>query len=54
MYIYMFHHIEQLPKLNIFRGGVYPPGAAFSKTSLIDQLNKNGLSFEVISENIIN
>ncbi|XP_012280776.1 saccharopine dehydrogenase-like oxidoreductase [Orussus abietinus] len=30
-------------------GGVFPPGAAFSKTSLIEELNKNGLKFEVIS-----
>ncbi|XP_014231061.1 saccharopine dehydrogenase-like oxidoreductase isoform X3 [Trichogramma pretiosum] len=30
-------------------GGVLPPGAAFCKTSLIDELNKNGVKFEVIS-----
>lgn len=31
------------------QGGVFSPGAAFAKTSLIDQLNNNGLRFEVIS-----
>lgn len=31
------------------KGGVFPPGAAFAKTSLISELNKNGLTFEVIS-----
>ncbi|KAG7198229.1 hypothetical protein KM043_005636 [Ampulex compressa] len=30
-------------------GGVLTPGAAFSKTSLIEELNNNGLSFEVVS-----
>ncbi|XP_050069983.1 saccharopine dehydrogenase-like oxidoreductase [Anopheles maculipalpis] len=29
-------------------GGVYPPGAAYAKTSLIEQLSKNGFKFEVI------
>ncbi|KAJ8973251.1 hypothetical protein NQ317_019526 [Molorchus minor] len=32
------------------KGGVFPPGAAFAKTSLIKQLNENGLIFEVISQ----
>ncbi|XP_010561238.1 PREDICTED: saccharopine dehydrogenase-like oxidoreductase [Haliaeetus leucocephalus] len=35
-----------LPK----RGGVYSPGAAFSKTKLIDHLNKRGVEFSVISK----
>ncbi|OWK60043.1 Saccharopine dehydrogenase-like oxidoreductase [Lonchura striata] len=35
-----------LPK----RGGVYSPGAAFSKTKLIDRLNKHGVEFSVISK----
>ncbi|NWQ70333.1 SCPDL oxidoreductase, partial [Neopipo cinnamomea] len=35
-----------LPK----RGGVYSPGAAFSKTKLIDRLNKCGVEFSVISK----
>ncbi|XP_068011940.1 saccharopine dehydrogenase-like oxidoreductase [Melanerpes formicivorus] len=35
-----------LPK----QGGVYSPGAAFSKTKLIDRLNKRGLEFSVISK----
>nr|XP_012220066.1 PREDICTED: saccharopine dehydrogenase-like oxidoreductase [Linepithema humile]XP_012220067.1 PREDICTED: saccharopine dehydrogenase-like oxidoreductase [Linepithema humile] len=30
-------------------GGVLSPGAAFAKTSLIEQLNKNDVKFEVIS-----
>lgn len=29
-------------------GGVLPPGAAFSETSLIDELNKNGMTFKVL------
>ncbi|XP_053679423.1 saccharopine dehydrogenase-like oxidoreductase [Anopheles nili] len=29
-------------------GGVYPPGAAYAKTSLIEQLCENGLKFEVL------
>ncbi|KAK5611843.1 hypothetical protein CRENBAI_008680 [Crenichthys baileyi] len=33
-----------LPK----RGGVYTPGAAFAKTTLIDRLNKHGIQFSVI------
>lgn len=32
------------------RGGIYPPGAAFAHTSLIDQLKENGLPFEIISQ----
>ncbi|NXX89981.1 SCPDL oxidoreductase, partial [Centropus bengalensis] len=35
-----------LPK----KGGVYSPGAAFSKTKLIDRLNKRGVEFSVISK----
>ncbi|RZC41634.1 saccharopine dehydrogenase-like [Asbolus verrucosus] len=31
-------------------GGVYPPGYAFAKTSLIKQLDENGVTFEVLSE----
>ncbi|XP_034235421.1 saccharopine dehydrogenase-like oxidoreductase isoform X2 [Thrips palmi] len=31
------------------QGGVYPPGAAFAKTSLISDLNKHGVTFEVIA-----
>lgn len=29
------------------RGGVYSPGAAFAKTTLIDRLNKHGIKFSV-------
>lgn len=36
---------DKMPK----GGGVLTTGAAFSKTSLIDELNKNGLTFEVVS-----
>lgn len=32
------------------RGGVYSPGAAFSKTKLIDRLSKRGVEFSVISQ----
>ncbi|KAK9871272.1 hypothetical protein WA026_011542 [Henosepilachna vigintioctopunctata] len=35
---------ENMPK----RGGVFTPGAAFCDTSLIQQLDKNGVNFEVI------
>ena len=29
------------------RGGVYPPGAAFARTSLIERLRARGIHFEV-------
>ncbi|XP_054000745.1 saccharopine dehydrogenase-like oxidoreductase [Hylaeus anthracinus] len=32
------------------KGGVLSPGAAFAKTSLIEELNKNGVRFEVVSQ----
>ncbi|NWX91104.1 SCPDL oxidoreductase, partial [Nothoprocta pentlandii] len=32
------------------QGGVYSPGAAFSKTKLIERLNKRGLEFSVITK----
>ncbi|XP_042308337.1 saccharopine dehydrogenase-like oxidoreductase [Sceloporus undulatus] len=35
---------SSLPK----KGGVYSPGAVFSKTKLIDRLNKHGIEFSVI------
>ncbi|XP_018320675.1 saccharopine dehydrogenase-like oxidoreductase [Agrilus planipennis] len=31
------------------RGGVFTPGAAFAKTSLIEKLEKDGLKFEIIA-----
>ncbi|KAH0808244.1 hypothetical protein GEV33_014541 [Tenebrio molitor] len=31
-------------------GGVYPPGFAFAKTSLVEQLNENGVTFEIVFE----
>uniref|UniRef100_A0A8B9GPG8 Saccharopine dehydrogenase-like oxidoreductase n=1 Tax=Astyanax mexicanus TaxID=7994 RepID=A0A8B9GPG8_ASTMX len=34
---------DSLPK----KGGVYTPGAAFAKTTLIDRLNKHGIQFSV-------
>lgn len=37
---------ESLPK----SGGVYTPGAAFSKTKLIERLNKAGIRFTVLSK----
>ncbi|KAL6477241.1 hypothetical protein MHYP_G00130760 [Metynnis hypsauchen] len=30
------------------KGGVYTPGAAFAKTTLIDRLNKHGIQFSVL------
>jgi short subunit dehydrogenase-like uncharacterized protein len=35
---------EKMPEA----GGVFPPGAAFKNTSMIDELQKNGFIFEVI------
>lgn len=32
-----------------YRGGVFTPGAAFSRTKLIDRLNQRGIEFSVIS-----
>lgn len=32
------------------KGGVYPPGAAFANTSLIEILNENGVTFDIISD----
>jgi len=37
---------SNLPKA----GGVYPPGAAFEGTSLIEQLDENGVTFKVVKE----
>ncbi|XP_067007405.2 saccharopine dehydrogenase-like oxidoreductase [Anabrus simplex] len=31
------------------RGGVFPPGAAFAKTSLIEELDKHEMKFEVVT-----
>ncbi|KAF2885494.1 hypothetical protein ILUMI_20644 [Ignelater luminosus] len=36
---------DKLPE----KGGVYSPGAAFAETTLIEQLQENGLSFEIVS-----
>ena len=40
--------IENLFFLSCSRGGVYTPGAAFAKTTLIDRLNTYGIQFSVI------
>lgn len=32
------------------RGGVYSAGAAFGKTSLVKELNENGVTFEILSQ----
>uniref|UniRef100_A0A3B3YIQ1 Saccharopine dehydrogenase-like oxidoreductase n=1 Tax=Poecilia mexicana TaxID=48701 RepID=A0A3B3YIQ1_9TELE len=40
----MLNEPAALPK----KGGVYSPGAAFAKTTLIDRLNKHGIMFSVI------
>ncbi|KAK4879389.1 hypothetical protein RN001_007535 [Aquatica leii] len=37
---------ENIPE----KGGVYTPGAAFARTSLIKQLNENGVTFEIKSK----
>ncbi|KAF5299944.1 hypothetical protein FQA39_LY11317 [Lamprigera yunnana] len=37
---------ERMPQ----KGGVYTPGAAFHRTSLIQQLNENGVTFEIKSK----
>ncbi|KAJ9575651.1 hypothetical protein L9F63_007480, partial [Diploptera punctata] len=31
------------------RGGVYPPGAVFENTSIVEELNHHGLNFKVVS-----
>jgi short subunit dehydrogenase-like uncharacterized protein len=31
------------------RGGVYTPGVAFGRTSLLEELDKHGTKFEVLS-----
>ncbi|XP_030631771.1 saccharopine dehydrogenase-like oxidoreductase [Chanos chanos] len=36
------------PRLLPKKGGVYTPGAAFAKTTLIDRLNKHGIQFSVV------
>ncbi len=33
-----------------YRGGVYTTGAAFAKTSIIENLHKTGLTFDVVKE----
>ncbi|KAF3823489.1 hypothetical protein GH733_010925 [Mirounga leonina] len=41
----LLNDISDLPKT----GGVFTPGAAFSRTKLIDRLNQRGIEFSVIS-----
>ncbi|GLV31174.1 Saccheropin dehydrogenase 1 [Carabus blaptoides fortunei] len=41
----MLKEADKMPQ----NGGVYPPGAAFAKTSLIQELHKHCLTFEVVS-----
>jgi len=31
-----------------YRGGVYAPGAAFAKTTLIERLTRRGITFEIL------
>lgn len=40
----LLNEAAALPK----EGGVYTPGAAFAKTTLVDRLNKHGIQFSVI------
>nr|XP_015206961.1 PREDICTED: saccharopine dehydrogenase-like oxidoreductase [Lepisosteus oculatus] len=42
--ITLLNEPKSLPK----KGGVYSPGAAFSKTNLIERLNKHGIQFVVV------
>ncbi|XP_066591602.1 saccharopine dehydrogenase-like oxidoreductase [Prorops nasuta] len=44
--IMILNESDKMPK----KKGVLPPGAAFGKTSYIEQLNKNGVTFEVLSK----
>jgi hypothetical protein len=32
-----------------FRGGVYTPGVAFARTNFLEELDKHGAKFEVLS-----
>lgn len=41
----LLNDVSDLPKA----GGVFTPGAAFSRTKLIDRLNERGIEFSVIS-----
>jgi len=41
--------LEETDKLPS-KGGVYPPGSAFAKTTIVDRLNKFGVTFTVTSE----
>ncbi|XP_054568953.1 saccharopine dehydrogenase-like oxidoreductase isoform X2 [Eptesicus fuscus] len=41
----LLNDVSNLPSV----GGVFTPGAAFSRTKLIDRLNKRGIEFSVIS-----
>lgn len=42
-------HMHCVLLLLFYRGGVFTPGAAFSRTKLIDRLNQHGIEFSVIS-----
>lgn len=45
----IFNHLISSFFPFLHSGGVYPPAAAFAKTSLIEELMKNDAKFEVIS-----
>lgn len=34
------------------RGGVFSPAACFAKTNIVDNLNKHGFKFEVLSSGV--
>ncbi|XP_058058103.1 saccharopine dehydrogenase-like oxidoreductase isoform X2 [Anopheles bellator] len=42
----ILHEHKKMPG----NGGVYPPGAAYAKTSMIEKLCENGFKFEVLSK----
>lgn len=42
----MLEEKDKMPK----RGGVYTPAVAFEKTSLVDRLNNNGVTFKIVDK----
>ncbi len=46
-YLCMTSCLMQHPFIGPHRGGVYTPGSAFARTTLIDRLNKHGIQFSL-------
>ncbi|KAL5582223.1 hypothetical protein UlMin_014665 [Ulmus minor] len=44
-------HLSQ--RENLPKGGVFPPGIVFGPTDLQERLQENGISFDVISKNVV-